>query len=378
MSISDFRNSRRGAPVCAEIPGKVPWSARKFPKRCWGWGFAELICRRFLFWKILKLSRWTLTCSPWVCWPSGDCMTCCLLGKAEMEWGAPVSRAIRTRQTADFLRIFCVTLEHLLFKRQTVEEKSADNLRKNGRKNLRTKNLRKNGRKNGRTKNPCKNGRKNLRTKRLRKKPLWTFRLSVRWKPGKKTHKKKSAPNLRKTPAPKDVLVLSVPRFARDSKGPLQEHPCSLLAVLCCMLFVCAACAWQDVLTSPSWVSVLEGLGWGGAQRATPHLTLRRFGFIWGASFSDILEFFWLFCPIERSPAHGTATIGNQTVKVHRLFWGNWLWITVTVVAAPIIKSCCSYSIPREPIHRRDPLHLQLLILADKYSTELWPFGVIW
>ena len=63
---------------------------------------------------------------------------------------------------------FCVTLEHLFFKRQNVEEKSAENGRKNGRKNLRTKNLRKNGRKNLRT----KNGRKNLRTKNLRKKPV--------------------------------------------------------------------------------------------------------------------------------------------------------------------------------------------------------------
>ena len=67
---------------------------------------------------------------------------------------------------------FCVTLEHLFFKRQNVEDKSAENGRKNGRKNLRTKNLRKNGRKNLCTKNGRKNGRKNLRTKNLRKKPV--------------------------------------------------------------------------------------------------------------------------------------------------------------------------------------------------------------
>ena len=62
---------------------------------------------------------------------------------------------------------FCVTLERLFFKRQNVEEKSAENLRENG-----CKNLRKNGRKNLRTKNERKNGRKNLRTKNLRKKPV--------------------------------------------------------------------------------------------------------------------------------------------------------------------------------------------------------------
>ena len=59
--------------------------------------------------------------------------------------------------SADFLRIFvknarlwntyfCVTLEHLFFKRQNVEEKSAENLRKNLCENLRTKNLSQNGR----------------------------------------------------------------------------------------------------------------------------------------------------------------------------------------------------------------------------------------
>ena len=105
------------------------------------------------------------------------------------------------------------------FKCQNVEEKSAKNLRKNGRKNLRNKKLRKNGRKNLRTKNLRKNGRKNLRTKHLRKngcknlrtknlrtknlrkKQVWTFLLSGNGSQKKKTQKK-SAPNLRKTPAP--------------------------------------------------------------------------------------------------------------------------------------------------------------------------------
>ena len=56
-----------------------------------------------------------------------------------------------------------MTLEHLSFKRQNVEEKSAANLRKNLCKNLCTKILRKNGCKNLHTKNLRKNGHKNLK-----------------------------------------------------------------------------------------------------------------------------------------------------------------------------------------------------------------------
>ena len=84
----------------------------------WGWGSAELIFRGFLFLKNLganasmhfspKISRWTLTCSPWVCRPSVGCVTCCLLEKAEREWGAPPEQG--HSDTADFsahfLRIF--------------------------------------------------------------------------------------------------------------------------------------------------------------------------------------------------------------------------------------------------------------------------------
>ena len=69
----------------------------------------------------------------------------------------------------------CVTLEHLFLKRQNVDERSAENLHENLRKNLRTKNLHKNLRKNLRTKSLRKNGCKNLRTKNLRKKPVSTF-----------------------------------------------------------------------------------------------------------------------------------------------------------------------------------------------------------
>ena len=75
-------------------------------------------CLRFLFLKNFganasmpfspKMSRWTLTCSPSVCRPSGDCVTCCLLEEAEREWGAPPRRAIRTPRI--FPRIFCAFL----------------------------------------------------------------------------------------------------------------------------------------------------------------------------------------------------------------------------------------------------------------------------
>ena len=59
-----------------------------------------------------KMSRWTLTCSPWVCRPSGSCVTCCLLEKAEREWywggTAPSTRAIWTPRILP--RIFCAFL----------------------------------------------------------------------------------------------------------------------------------------------------------------------------------------------------------------------------------------------------------------------------
>ena len=163
-----------------------------------------------------KMSRWTLTCSPWVCRPSGGCVTCCLLEKAEREWGAPPWAGPFGRRGffRAFSAHFCVTLEHLFFKCQNVEEKWAENLRKNGRKNLCNKNLRENGRKNVRTKNLRKNGRKNLRTKNPRKKPVWTFRVSGRWKPEKK-HKKKICAKLAQNPSPKAL----VGRWAQKSPG---------------------------------------------------------------------------------------------------------------------------------------------------------------
>ena len=101
---------------------------------------------------------------------------------------------------------FCVTLEHLFFKRQNVEEKSAENGRKNGRKNLRTKNLRKNGRKNLRT----KNGRKKWAQKSAHQKSAQKnrFEHSVCLEDGsQKKNTKKCAPNLRKTPAPIKKLL---------------------------------------------------------------------------------------------------------------------------------------------------------------------------
>ena len=137
-----------------------------------------------------KMSRRTFTCSPWVCRPSGDCVTCCLLEEAKREWGAPLAGPFRRCGFFHtFSAHFCVTLEHLFLKRQNVEEKSVENLRKNGRQNLRTKNLRQKGRQKMHIQNLHKNGRKNLRIKNLRKKPVWTFRLSGRWEPEKNTKK---------------------------------------------------------------------------------------------------------------------------------------------------------------------------------------------
>ena len=94
------------------------------------------------------------------------------------------------------------------FKRQNVEEKSAENGRKNGckngHKNLRTKNLRKNGRKNLRTKNGRKKWAKKFCAPKICAKNRFEHSICLEDGSQKKTQKK-SAPNLRKTPAPKNA-----------------------------------------------------------------------------------------------------------------------------------------------------------------------------
>ena len=73
-----------------------------------------------------------------------------------MEWGTPLAGPLGRRRF--FRRCSahsCVTLEHLLLKRQNVEETSEENLRENLRNNLRTKILHKNRRKNLRTCAKC-------------------------------------------------------------------------------------------------------------------------------------------------------------------------------------------------------------------------------
>ena len=145
----------------------------------------------------------------------------------------PSSRAIQTPQIfRGFSAHVCVTLEHLFFKRQNVEEKSAENLRKNGRKNLRTKNLPKNGCKNLRTKNLRNNGRKNdrknLRTKSLRKN---RFEHSVCLEDGrqkKKKHKKICA-KLAQNPSPKSSHVApkwQPPNLHLDCMQKVYLYPC--------------------------------------------------------------------------------------------------------------------------------------------------------
>ena len=81
------------------------------------------------------MSRWTLTCSTWVRRRSGDCVTCCLLRRAEMEWGTP-SKGVHLN-AADFRRILRDSGTPIFFQCQKDEEKSAENMMKNvGRKNL--------------------------------------------------------------------------------------------------------------------------------------------------------------------------------------------------------------------------------------------------
>ena len=156
-------------------------------------------------------------------------------------------------------------------------------------------------------------------------------------------------------------------RHGAKGGPPLSERPSSLLAVLW-LVFVCAACAWQesqDVPTSPSpyfllfvfvfylWVFVLEGFGWGGALRfwAPRHLTLLCFGFILGAficflclpakhCFCINWESFGLFCPVKRSPAHSTAYHGQQDCHSPQVILGQWV----------VDYSYSGGSTPRDPL----------------------------
>ena len=144
-------------------------------------------------------------------------MTCCLLEKAEREWGAPPSRAIRTPRI--FPRIFCAFLrdsETPIFQALNVEEKSAENLRKNGRKNLRTKNLR-------------KNGRTNLRTKKWAQKTSMNIPFVWKMEARKKKNTKKICTKLAQNPSPQNR------RFSQRTAGtrsPLRFFPLSAALLL--------------------------------------------------------------------------------------------------------------------------------------------------
>ena len=149
-----------------------------------------------------------------------DCGTCCLLKKAEMEWGTPRAWPLIFPQISSH---FCTTPEHLLFKCQSVEEKSAENLRKN----LCTKNLRKNGRKNLRTKNLRKNGckkvHKNMRTENLLQKA--GLDIPFFWKMGSQKKKKTRKKICAKTCAKPQPQYISNWSFLRSSARAPQSKP---------------------------------------------------------------------------------------------------------------------------------------------------------
>ena len=121
------------------------------------------------------MPRWTLTCSPWVRGPGGDCVTCCLLEKAEMEWGIPplAGPLGRRRFFHRFSAHFCVTLEHLVFKRQNVEEQSAQ---KSAPKSAHQKSAQKSAHKKSAQKWVQKSAQKSAHQKSALKKTVWTFR----------------------------------------------------------------------------------------------------------------------------------------------------------------------------------------------------------
>ena len=124
----------------------------------------------------------------------------------------PPSRAIRTPRI--FPRIFCAFLRDSgtpIFQAPKRRRKICEN----GRKNLRTENLRKNGRTKICTpkmgakictpKMGAKMGTKICAPKICAKKTGLNIRFVWKMEARKKTHKKKSAPNLRKTPAPSNA-----------------------------------------------------------------------------------------------------------------------------------------------------------------------------
>ena len=127
-------------------------------------------------------------------------MTCCLLEKAEREWGPPPSRAIRTPRI--FLRIFCAFLRDSgtpIFQAPKRRRKMGAKM---GAKICAPKICAKMGAKICAPKMGAKMGGKICAPKICAKN---RFEHSVFLEDGsqKKKTQKKSAPNLRKTPAPK-------------------------------------------------------------------------------------------------------------------------------------------------------------------------------
>ena len=133
-------------------------------------------------------------------------MTCCLLEKAEMEWGTTplAGPSGRRRFFRRFSAHFCVTLEHLFLKRQKICGKSA---RKSAQKSAHQKSEQKSAQKICAPKICAKMGAKicaKICAPKICAKNR--FEHSVFWKmEARKKRQKKTAPNMCKTPAPSDL-----------------------------------------------------------------------------------------------------------------------------------------------------------------------------
>ena len=110
-AIPDDRNQRKLPALKTDSAEVSPQNLDGKNRKCWGWGFAELIFLQMFILKHLgvnasmpfdpKMSRWTLTCTPWVCWPGGDCDTCCLEDGSQKKESAPNLRKTPAPKNAE-------------------------------------------------------------------------------------------------------------------------------------------------------------------------------------------------------------------------------------------------------------------------------------
>ena len=155
-------------------------------------------------------------------------MTCCLLKKAKTEWGTYPGKAVGTLRI--FLQILCAFLRDTgihIFQAPKHRRKSAENLCKNLRQNLRIKSLR-----------IQKSAQKSAHQKSAPKKLVCTFRLSGRWKPEKNT--KEICATLVQNPSPNTSLAVVIFFLSQEEvayKSQLFPRDPDILKTVCVVNF---------------------------------------------------------------------------------------------------------------------------------------------